>query len=543
MPPPPVILNVDDTEAGRYAKTRVLQRAGFTVVEAATGAEALRLAAEMVPALALLDVKLPDMSGLDVCRHIKATLPRTAVLQISATFSDKGARIRGLDAGADSYVTQPIEADELVANVRALLRMRAAEDELRTLNDTLEQRVEERTAELHAAVDRLHAEAAQRELAEAALRQAQKLEAIGQLTGGVAHDFNNLLTIIRASTDLLRRDGLTEERRRRYVDAISDTADRAATLTGQLLSFARRQALSPEAFDAAERVAAIAAMLQTVVGDRVRIDLVLDGESRFVRADPNQFETALINMAANARDAMAGEGVLTIAIEQVDELPGIRGADPVAGEHVVVSIADTGQGIAWTDLPRVFEPFFTTKEIGKGTGLGLSQVYGFAKQSGGDVAVASTPGQGTTFLIYLPRGEAATAATAPVPRTDPESATGRVLLVEDNPAVGDLARQLLEELGYEVELVDRADLALRLLAGPHRFDIVLTDVVMPGMSGIELAHALRNGGEEVPVVLTSGYSDVLASHGHHGFGLLQKPYSVEGLARALSTAREQLNAR
>ena len=242
--------------------------------------------------------------------------------------------------------------------------------------------------------------------AEEALRQAQKMEAVGQLTGGVAHDFNNLLTIIRSSMDLLRKPDLPEERRRRYIDAVSDTVDRAAKLTGQLLAFARRQSLMPETFDVGARIASTADMLSSVTGARIRVVVEVPTAACHVFADPTQFDTALINMAVNARDAMDGEGTLTLRLECRRGLPEIRGHAGTRGPFVAVSVIDQGTGIPLATLPHIFEPFFTTKGIGKGTGLGLSQVIGFAKQSGGDVDVASEPGRGTAFTLYLPQVDA-----------------------------------------------------------------------------------------------------------------------------------------
>ncbi len=263
--------------------------------------------------------------------------------------------------------------------------------------------------------DRLRSQA---ELAQAqeALRQSQKLEAVGQLTGGVAHDFNNLLTIIRSSVDFLRRPDLPEARKRRYLDAVSDTVERAAKLTGQLLAFARRQALKPEVFDVGQKVRGIADMLDTLTGARVRVVTEVPGAPCLIRADLSQFETALVNMAINARDAMDGEGTLTLRVSCGSALPPIRGH---AGSHkpfAAVALTDTGTGIPPDEIGRIFEPFFTTKEIGKGTGLGLSQVFGFAKQSGGDVDVRSTPGRGTTFTLYLPEVVSEDRATATVLR-------------------------------------------------------------------------------------------------------------------------------
>ncbi len=373
-------------------------------------------------------------------------------------------------------------------------------------------------------------------VAEEALRQAQKMEAVGQLTGGVAHDFNNLLTIIRSAVEFLRRPDLAEERRRRYVEAISDTVDRAAKLTGQLLAFARRSALKPEVFDVGGRLLAVADMLRTIVGARVQIVTDVGCGTCLVETDASQFETALVNMAVNARDAMDGEGTLTVRVEGVAKMPALRGHGVRHGAFCAVSLTDTGSGIPPDKLTQIFEPFFTTKEVGKGTGLGLSQVYGFAKQSGGDIAVHSVVGKGTTFTLYLPRAEGgqAGASAGEADSTPAEDGRGRrVLVVEDNPEVGSFSTQILQDLGFETSWAANAVEALAKLAEGPGFDAVFTDVVMPGMSGIELGRELRRRYPGLPVVLTSGYSHVLAEEGRHGFELLQKPYAAEELSRVL----------
>ena len=400
---------------------------------------------------------------------------------------------------------------------------RDAEEQLRRLADDLEERVEQRTRE--------------REQAQDALRQAQKMEAIGQLTGGVAHDFNNLLTVIRGSVDLLRRSDLSEAKRARYTDAIGSTADRAIKLTSQLLAFSRRQALTPEQFDVGESLREVANIVSTLIGSRVELRLELPEEPVFANADRGQFDTAIVNMAINARDAMDGEGVLGIELGPVCAIPAIRRHAPTQGEFIAVSIRDTGSGIAPEDVDRIFEPFFTTKEVGAGTGLGLSQVIGFAKQSGGDIHVTSRPGHGTCFTLYLPRVEPAEATAASVPDGVDTGSAGEglcVLVVEDNEQVGAFATQALRELGYQSVLARNADQALAELAQDcGRFHIVFSDVVMPGMSGIELASRIREQHAEMPVVLASGYSHVLAEQGTHGLELLRKPYSVEQLSRVL----------
>ncbi|WP_409568418.1 ATP-binding protein [Methylobacterium sp. J-072] len=395
---------------------------------------------------------------------------------------------------------------------------------LRTLTDTLEQRVAERTSELMRTED--------------ALRQSQKMEAVGQLTGGVAHDFNNLLTIIRSSVDFLRRPDLPEARKARYLDAVSDTVDRAAKLTGQLLAFARRQALKPEVFHVGQKVRGIADMLDTVIGARVRVVAEVPDAPCYIRADVSQFETALVNMAVNARDAMDGEGTLTLRLAGNRTMPAIRGHAGADTAFAAVSLTDTGAGISEADLGRLFEPFFTTKEVGKGTGLGLSQVFGFAKQSGGNVDVTSAPGQGATFTLYLPQVDVDhaidAAETAPAPIL-PLGAGQRVLVVEDNVEVGQFATQILQDLGYETVWAANAEAALeRLGRDGGGFEVVFSDVVMPGMGGLALAQELARRLPELPVLLTSGYSHVLAQEGTHGFELLHKPYSADQLGRVLS---------
>ncbi len=374
-------------------------------------------------------------------------------------------------------------------------------------------------------------------VAEEALRQAQKMEAVGQLTGGVAHDFNNLLTIIRSSVDFLRRPDLPEARKGRYLDAVSDTVERAAKLTSQLLAFARRQALKPEVFDAGARLQRVSELLDTVTGARIRVVTELPEHPCYIRADVSQFETALVNMAVNARDAMNGEGTLTLKLTRVAELPPIRGHAGSTQAFAAMSLTDTGTGIAADQISRIFEPFFTTKEVGKGTGLGLSQVFGFAKQSGGDVDVESTPGAGATFTLYLPEvttGPEHTRIGRDQDELAPVGHGQRVLVVEDNVAVGQFATQILEDFGYLTTWAGNAEEALEKLGSDGGgFDVVFSDVVMPGMGGIALAEQLKRRLPDLPVVLASGYSHVLAADASHGFELLHKPYSAEQLGRIL----------
>ena len=416
---------------------------------------------------------------------------------------------------------------EIAERTRAATERRRAEHELAALAASLERQVVERTGELMAA--------------EEALRQSQKMEAVGQLTGGLAHDFNNLLTVIRGSVDLLRRPDVTEARRARYIEAIGTTADRAARLTSQLLAFARRQTLNPEVFDVQNSVAALLEMLQTLVGSRVTIELGAAGSPCWINADRSQFDTAVVNMAVNARDAMRSAGRLSIRVAVVDGMPPIRHDAAVAGRFVTITVADTGTGIAPGHFDRIFEPFYTTKGVGEGTGLGLSQVFGFAKQSGGDIMVENNPEVGATFTMFLPfvDGRAANGQEEPQPGGELRGNGASVLVVEDNAEVGQFARQALTELGYDAVLATNASEALEKLGRDGGgFDVVFSDVVMPGMSGIELSQAIRAALPDMPVLLTSGYSSVLAETGTQGVELLHKPYSVDELARVLRTVLE-----
>jgi PAS domain S-box-containing protein len=372
----------------------------------------------------------------------------------------------------------------------------------------------------------------------AALAQAQKLEAIGRLTGGVAHDFNNLLTVISASADFLQRPGLLEEKRERYIKAIAETAKRATTLTGQLLAFARRQPLKPEVFEVNSRLLGLSEIMTTTVGASRKVEMKLSETPRMIEADVGQFENAILNMVINARDATTDEGEIAIRVFSVDAIPAIRGHSAAPGQFIAVEISDTGVGMDGQTLTKIFEPFFTTKSVDKGTGLGLSQVYGFAKQSGGDVSAKSELGRGTAFTLYLPR----TGALPMVEKLDRQLSSDtlpsrRVLLVEDNEAVGKFAAGMLEELGQSVTWVGDGQSAIEVLRNNRdAFDMVFSDVVMPGISGIELGRAIRVEWPALEVVLTSGYSHVLIDEGPDGFRLLRKPYSIDSLASILGTA-------
>jgi PAS domain S-box-containing protein len=404
---------------------------------------------------------------------------------------------------------------------------RAAEDRLRELNETLEQRVQAEVAR--------HAETEER------LRQSQKMEAVGQLTGGVAHDFNNLLQIVTGNLEILGRN-LPEDagRLRRATDNAMNGAKRAATLTQRLLAFSRRQPLAPKALSANQLVSGMSDLLNRALGETVALETVLAAGLWRVEADSNQLENAILNLAVNARDAMAGGGKLTIetANAHLDEAYAHNNAEVSPGQYVVVCVSDTGTGMDAETRARAFEPFFTTKEVGKGTGLGLSQVYGFVKQSGGHVAIYSEPGEGTTVKIYLPRllGAMVEELKPDEPAAPEGSWAETVLVVEDDHDVRAYTVEVLRELGYRVLEAHDGATASRLLERQDtgRIDLLFTDVVLPGgMNGEQVAARARDLRPGLKVLFTTGYArNAIVHHGRldPGVRLVTKPFTFADLA-------------
>jgi PAS domain S-box-containing protein len=643
-----VILNVDDTEAARYAKTRTLERGGYQVFEARTGSDALKLIPLEKPDLVLLDVRLPDISGYEVCAIIKRDYPQILVLQVSASFVQPGDRALGLDMGADSYLTQPIEPAELIATVRALLRLRKAEqaarasDELyrvivesasdyaiittdlygvvqtwsdgagavlgytapemigqsldrlftpedlaagipvddrsraaregrvvddrwlvgkngerlwsngvtvplraagggvtgfilimrdrtaeKTHQDWLEREVRTRTRALVDSNDKLRREIEERERTEEALRQAQKVEALGQLTGGIAHDFNNMLTVVLGATESLKkRLPKEEEDQHRRADLVMQAGSQAAALTSRLLAFSRQQPRDPEPTAINALVGGLSSLVKSTLGENIEYISEIPPDLPAILIDDNQLENAILNLAVNARDAMSGGGRLTVR------------AGIAEGDTVTLTVADSGTGMPAEVVDRAFEPFFTTKRAGEGTGLGLAQVFRCVEQAGGSVRIDSAPGKGTAVEMRFP------AVRKNVPAAVVAGATGQVtfsgagrtaLVVEDELGVREFVTESLRDLGFAVRSVGDAAAALDHLRRDKDIDLVVSDIGLPGgMDGWTLATQVRRLVPGLRMILMTGYAQSSAQPMGMATELLMKPFGRPALETRLA---------
>ena len=407
--------------------------------------------------------------------------------------------------------------------------------------ETLEHAVAMRTEELSAANFALKVEAEQREASEAQLRQVQKMEAVGQLTGGIAHDFNNMLAVVVGGIDLARRRMNGPKREvLMHLNNAMEGATRAAALTRRLLSFARSEPLLPARLDPVELVGGMSELLDRTLGERIRVEVRGASDVWPIFVDPHQLENAVLNLAVNARDAMDGDGLVTISTQNVKMAANAVG-DICSGNYVRIAVADTGCGMSAETIERAFEPFFTTKEVGKGTGLGLSQIFGFAHQSGGEVGIESRVGVGTTVSIYLPqtRVEVAEVRMHPAMQQmrDPEPAVpgARILLVEDDHRVRAATVGALEDLDYEPVSCSSGAEAIALFEAQD-FDLVISDVIMPEMTGPELIRILKERHPETAVLFVTGYVGDGEGNDLVGYDLLRKPFTVTGLANAVATA-------
>jgi len=451
------------------------------------------------------------------------------------------ARRMSAALGNVAFLERPFHPTTLISVVQTALRGRRRQYEardriqaIRAAEELLERRVEERTAELESANRQLAGQIAERERVESALRQAQRLEAVGQLTSGVAHDFNNLLMVVLGNIRQMQKAHLEPATQRR-LHMMAKAAERGAQLTAQMLAFSRRQRLEPRAVDLNETVLSMRDLLQSTMGGSIEIKTMLQAGLWPAMIDPTQIELVILNLAINARDAMEVGGALTVETGNVTLGQPSRPEEAPAGDYVMVAVTDTGSGMDETVMTKVFEPFFTTKEVGKGSGLGLSQVFGLAKQSGGGVRIDSTVGVGTSVQVFLPKAsmepDLDTIIAPEAPAIRPHNV--QVLLVDDDSAVREVTAGILHDLGYGVIEAGSGGAALEVLDREAAIDLLLVDFAMPGMNGAEVArevHARRPG---LPILFVTGYADTdaLASAGDDG--ILRKPFVEKDLAAKL----------
>ena len=443
--------------------------------------------------------------------------------------------------GNVSFLERPFHPTTLISVVQTGLRGRRRQYECRQLNEELEMRVQERTAELAAANRQLLAQIDERERMETQLRQMQRLEAVGQLTSGVAHDFNNLLTVVLGNIEIVERaldnegiGGIVKQR----LGYTRSAAERGAKLTDQLLAFSRRQRLEPKVLDLNDIVGGMRDLLQSTLGGSIHINTKFGSALWPALVDQTQLELAVLNLAINARDAMGVGGTLTVETANVSLGPPHLPEEPPPGDYVAICVSDTGAGMADDVRQKVFEPFFTTKEIGKGSGLGLSQVLGFAQQSDGGVRIVSRDGEGTRVYIYLPRSHAAAEASEParVPARPDGRQNAAILLVDDDNAVREVTAAMLRELGYLVYETGSGGAALDLLEREPGIDLMLVDFAMPGMSGADVARHVAAMRPLLPLLFITGFADHLALEGIAESRIIRKPFNGDELAQKIGAA-------
>ena len=541
---PANILLVDDQPAKLLSYEVILGGLGETLLRAESAREALAQLLKHDVAVVLIDVQMPDIDGFELATMIREhpRFQQTPLIFVSAIHLSDIDRIKGYEAGAVDYVPVPVIPEVLRAKVKVFADLHRKTRELERLNLDLEQRVEDRTAALERLNEqlevRIEERTNERERALAQLFEAQKLDTIGQLTGGVAHDFNNLLMAMMGSMEVLKKR-LSEDdaTAHRLLDNALKGAERGAALTQRLLSFARRQELRPQTIAVADLIDGMKDLFDRALGPGISLERDLPNDLPAVLIDPNQLELALLNLAVNARDAMPEGGALRL---QANRCPAGAPDAPKAlieRDYVRLSVIDTGIGMEEAVAARAAEPFFTTKGVGKGTGLGLSMVQGLAAQSGGALHISSRRGEGTRIDLWIPEAEIALVPEArPVRMTaSVSSAPINVLVVDDDSLVAAGTVAMLEDLGHLAIEANSAHEALDILARGQFVDLVITDHAMPGMTGVELAKRLKETRPDLRVILATGYAELPAeTSGANTLPRLSKPFLQIDLARAIA---------
>jgi signal transduction histidine kinase/ActR/RegA family two-component response regulator len=539
------ILLVDDSHAKLLSHEAVLAEVGENLLKASSARQAFEVLLKNEVALILIDVCMPDLDGFELAAMIREH-PRfqtTAIIFVSAVMMTKPDQLRGYQLGGVDYVPVPVVPELLRAKVKVFVELYRKTRQLERFNAELERRVAERTAELQRFNEeleqRIDERTRERETALAQLFEAQKMDTIGRLTGGVAHDFNNLLMAVLGSLALLeKRLGAEDQHSRRLLHNAVQGAQRGAALTQRLLAFSRRQELKPESVDVAHLVSGMEELLKRALGHGIDLSLNFPSGLPPLLADANQLELALLNLALNARDAMPKGGRLMIAAAAESISQSGPGSRLTPGDYLRISIVDTGVGMDNVTLTKATEPFFTTKGPGKGTGLGLSMVQGLAAQSGGMLDIHSEPDAGTTIDLWLPR---ATTSAVSVPRAAqahllPHTEPCKVLIVDDDLLVMTGTAAMIDDLGHTSIEAHSAAEALAKLDSGIEVDVVITDHAMPSMTGLQLAECIRDRFPGLPIILATGYAELPADPANLGLQKLTKPCTQQEIAAAIHMA-------
>ena len=538
------ILLVDDQQSKLLSHEAVLEEIGENLLKASSARQAFEYLLKHEIALVLIDVCMPDLNGFELAGMIREH-PRfrtTAIIFVSAIMLTYPDQLRGYQLGGVDYVPVPVVPELLRAKVKVFLDLYRKTRALERFNAELETRVAERTSELQRFNEqleqRIKERTRERETALAQRFEAQKMDTIGQLTGGVAHDFNNLLMAVLGSLTLLEKRLPDDPRSHRLLQNAVQGAQRGAALTQRLLAFSRRQELKPEAVDVPQLVDGMRELLERALGPGIEFQAQFQAALPAALVDANQLELALLNVALNARDAMPTGGTLTISATHEHQKAAAAETALQPGEYVRILIADDGVGMDEVTLAKATEPFFTTKGPGKGTGLGLSMVHGLAAQSGGLLRIDSQPKLGTTLELWLPMATTAVPAAvdAPSPTAAPPIGQCKVLLVDDDLLVMTGISAMLEDLGHTpIEAHSGAE-ALGKLAAGVEVDVVITDHAMPGMTGLQLARSIQEKYSGLPIILATGYAELPADPQSLGIQRLPKPCNQYEIAMAIQSA-------
>ena len=528
------VLLVDDQPSKLLSYEVILGELGENLIKAASGRQALEQLLRHEVAVILIDVAMPELDGFELAAMIREhpRFAQTAIIFVSAVHLSEFDSLRGYQAGAVDYLPVPIVPELLRVKVRIFCDLYRKTRQLEALNEELERRVEARTAELAAAnaelEERVEARTREREAALAQVAEMQKLESLGQLTGGVAHDFNNLLMVVMSNLDMARNRVADDARLTRWLGRAMEAATRGAALTKHMLAFARRQDLKPESIALSAVVKGMVEMMSHSLDPSVRIAIDLPSDLPRVRIDRNQLELALLNLGLNARDAMPNGGELLVKARVADHAPLPDKLAP--GSYVHLSVIDSGLGMDAETLARASEPFFSTKPAG--SGLGLSMVHGLTLQSGGAMHIASRPNEGTSVSLWLPVAQGPVSTEQALDAPDEFiSSRRRVLLVDDDPLVLAATADMVRELGHETIETTSAKKALEILRTGERPDLAILDYAMPEMSGLVLADLIRKIHPALPLLLATGYSEQEKAAGN--LPRLDKPYTLAELARQI----------